>query len=61
MRKSEEKEEHIMYVLIDRKDRKVWHEQFYTRADAQGKIDYEKSHNGIIGNWEIDTLYPRGS
>lgn len=41
------------FVLMDRINRKVWHEQFYTRSEAQGKIDYEKTYNGLDGNWEI--------
>jgi len=47
-----------MFVLIDRKDRKVWHEQYFSRSEAQGKIDHEKS-KGIVGNWEIDVVYPK--
>ncbi len=42
------------FVLVDRKNRKVWHEQFNSKAEAQGKIDYERKYNGVVGNWEID-------
>lgn len=59
-RYKEEKEEHIMYVLKDTKNNKVWHEQFYTWIDAKRCID-SYAEKGIIGNWEIETVYPKNN
>lgn len=54
--KSDEEELTPRFILINRKKRKVWHEQFRTESEAQGKIDYERKYNGVDGGWEIDEV-----
>ena len=50
------------YLLKDSKRNCVWHEQYWSRAEAQAKLDYERKENGLdVSHWKIDVVYPRQS
>lgn len=59
--KEKPKDDVVKYVLKNIKRNTVWHEQFYTRQDAQGFLDYKKSQNIDIKDWEIIVVYPKES
>lgn len=52
----EKDEKRPKFILKNKKSRKVWHEQFDSRLEAQAKIDYERNVNGIDGGWEIEEI-----
>lgn len=48
-----------MYVLKNYKRGIVWHEQYYSYADAKAKIEEERKSGKDVSGWEIDVIYPK--
>lgn len=59
VKEKQQQDDVVKYVLKNIKRNTVWHEQFYSRKDAQGFLDYKKSENVDVSGWEIITIYPK--
>lgn len=54
--RDDDEEKKPKFILKNKATRRVWHEQFNSRLEAQGKIDYERNVNGVDGGWEVEEV-----